>query len=186
MEIRIAKPEDAGDILKIYAYYIENTAISFEYDVPTEAEFRKRVEDILKKHPYLVAVDGGRIVGYAYASPFKARVAYKHSCEVSIYIDRNYHGRGIGRALYEELERLLLKQNVINLYACITETDRPDDPYLTDDSVRFHTRMGYRLVGRHENCGYKFDRWYSMIWMEKFIADRPGHPEDFVPFGELD
>lgn len=183
MKIRTARPEDAVEILKIYAYYVRETAITFEYDVPQEEEFRNRISETLKNYPYLVAEEGGKIAGYAYASIFKGRIAYQHSAEVSIYIDREFRGRGIGRALYEELERELLKQNVFTLYACITVTDRKDDPFLNDDSAIFHGRMGYRLCGRHENCGYKFSRWYSMIWMEKNIGNRPEHPDDFIPFG---
>lgn len=182
MKIRIARPEDAGDILKIYAPFIENTAISFEYEVPGPDEFRKRVEDTLRKYPYLVAEVDGEIVGYAYASPFKARAAYIHSAEVSIYIDPKHHGAGIGRGLYSELEKLLLRQNVFLLYACITDSSREGDEYLTDDSIRFHTAMGYRLVGRHDGSGYKFGMWYNMIWMEKLLCDLPDHPDDFIPF----
>ena len=185
MKIRTAKPEDAGAILKIYAPYIENTAISFEYEVPSEEEFRSRVEDILKKHPYLVAEEDGEITGYAYASPFKARAAYRHSAEVSIYISLGNHGRGLGPMLYEELEKRLIRQNVYVAYACITETDREDDDHLTDESIRFHTKMGYHLVGKHKECGYKFGRWYNMIWMEKELAAKPEHPKDFIPFEEI-
>ena len=99
--------------------------------------------------------------------------------EVSIYIAENHKGKRIGRALYEELEKQLVSRNVFVAYACITDTDRPDDEYQTDDSINFHTKMGYRMVGRHELCGYKFGRWYSMIWMEKVLAPRPEHPEEF-------
>ena len=179
MMIRSAVPEDSGDILKIYAPYVERTAISFEYDVPSQEEFRSRVEGILAEYPYLVAVEDGEIVGYAYASHFKPRKAYDHVAEVSIYIAENHKGKRIGRALYEELEKQLVSRNVFVAYACITDTDRPDDEYQTDDSINFHTKMGYRMVGRHELCGYKFGRWYSMIWMEKVLAPRPEHPEEF-------
>ena len=103
--IRSAVPEDSGDILKIYAPYVEKTAISFEYDVPSHEEFRSRVEGILAEYPYLLAVEDGEIVGYAYASHFKPRKAYDHVAEVSIYIAENHKGKGIGRALYEELEK---------------------------------------------------------------------------------
>ena len=182
MKIRQARPEDAKDILNIYAPYVRETAISFEYEVPDEDEFRRRIQDTLRKYPYLVSEEDGRVTGYAYAGSFKWREAYKHSSEVSIYIARDQRGKGIGRALYEELERLLLKQNVFVLYACITEAYEDCDPYLNDDSIRFHEKMGFRLCGRHTRCGYKFDRWYNMIWMEKVSSDLPDHPDEFIPY----
>ena len=185
MEIRIATPEDAREILEIYAPYIENTAISFEYEVPSLEEFRGRIENTLKRYPYLVAVENGRIIGYSYASNLKIRRAYDHTAEVSIYVDQNHKGRGIGRALYAELEKYLVRQNIFQVYACITGTDRPDDEYVNDSSEKFHSKMGFRLTGRHDNCGYKFGKWFNMFWMEKILAERPEHPDDFIPFSRL-
>lgn len=182
--IRLATPEDAENLLKIYTPYVENTAISFEYSVPTLEDFRNRIIATLKNYPYLVYVKDGQMMGYCYASTFHTREAYKHSVETSIYVSREAHGLGIGRALYEKLEELLLKQNVFTLYACVTCTDDPSDPYLSDASLLFHEHMGYRKIGMHEHCGYKFDRWYSIQWLEKLIAERPTHPEPFVPFPE--
>jgi phosphinothricin acetyltransferase len=91
---------------------------------------------------------------------------------------------GLGKALYRELERYLLAQNVFTVYACIAVPDETDE-YLTDDSERFHAKMGYRTVGKYDRCGYKFGRWHNMIWMEKEIAEKPEKPEDFIPFSRL-
>lgn len=182
MEIRLATPEDAGALLDIYGYYVENTAISFEYTAPTVAEFQERIRKTLTEYPYLVAEENGRIIGYAYAGSFRSRAAYKHWSEVSIYIDRSCRGYGIGKALYTKLETLLVKQNIYTLCAVITATDREDDAHLTDASIRFHTRMGYRLAGKHTDCGYKFDKWYSVVLMEKSIREKDLHPEPFIPF----
>ncbi len=186
MEIRMATMADSKDILEIYRPYIEETAISFEYEVPGLDEFEERVSGILKNYPYLVAEEYGKVLGYAYATRFKVRKAYDHVVEASIYVDRQAKGRGIGRALYTELEKYLLRQNVFVLYACITETDRDDDEHLTDDSIKFHERMGYREIGRHEKSGYKFGKWYGIIWMEKVIVDRPEMPEPFIPISEIE
>ena len=109
MEIRLAAAADAGAILAVYAPYVQNTAITFEYDVPEPGAFRDRVAKTLKNYPYLVAEDGGRIVGYAYAGPFRLRAAYQHTAEMSIYIDGRYRQRGIGGALYRELEERLIR-----------------------------------------------------------------------------
>lgn len=169
MRIRTANTGDAACILGIYAYYVENTAVSFEYEVPTLQEFTGRIATTLERYPYLVAEEDGEILGYAYAGPFKARAAYDHSCEVSIYVRRDVRQRGIGRALYEELERRLAAQGILNLYACIADPIEQDE-YLTRDSESFHVRMGYQNVGEFHKCGYKFERWYNMIWMEKMIG----------------
>lgn len=166
--IREATIEDARDLLAIYAPYVEDTAITYEYDVPSEEEFAQRIADTLRRYPYLVACDDGRIVGYAYAGTFKGRRAYDCSVETSIYIDRGCYGRGIGRLLYEALEARLMRQGITNMYACIAYTGHEDE-YLTNDSVRFHERMGFELCGTFHRCAVKFGRVYDMVWMEKFI-----------------
>jgi phosphinothricin acetyltransferase len=169
MQIRSATKEDAERLLEIYSHYVENTAVSFEYDVPTAEEFRGRVTATLKKYPYLVAEDEGKIVGYSYAGVFKGRAAYDHCCEVTIYLDRECVGKGYGRALYEALEKELRSRGIVNLYACIADPITEDE-YLTKNSERFHRAMGYVKVGDFHKCGYKFGRLYNMIWMEKIIG----------------
>lgn len=185
MEIRLAVKEDAAAIREIYAPYVTDTAVTFEYDVPDEAEFVRRIENTLKEYPYLVAVENGGVIGYAYAGSFHSRAAYKHSAEVSIYLERSQRGKRIGSLLYRELEKILIRQNVFLLCACITVTERENDAHLTDASVRFHRKNGYALVGKHELCGYKFGKWYSIVWMEKLIAERVSDPEPFLPFSKL-
>ena len=170
MNIRSATPDDAAAILGIYAYYVENTAISFEYDVPSVEEFRERIANISKRYPYLVHEDDGVIKGYAYAGVFKDRAAYDRSCEVTIYVDHSSKGKGYGRALYESLEKALRQTEITNLYACIGDPIEEDE-YLTRDSEHFHQHMGYTKIGEFHKCGYKFGRWYNMIWMEKIISE---------------
>ena len=170
MLIRSAATEDADRLLEIYSYYVENTAISFEYETPSLEEFRGRISQTLEKYPYLVAEEDGLIQGYSYAGVFKGRAAYDHCCEVTIYLDRDSKGKGYGRALYEALEDALKKQGILNLYACIGDPI-VEDEYLTKDSEKFHQHMGYTKVGEFHKCGYKFGRWYNMIWMEKFITN---------------
>ena len=126
MVIRTAKTEDAESLLKIYSYYVENTAISFEYVTPSPEEFRKRISDTLKKYPYIVIEEDGLIKGYAYAGVFKGRAAYDHCCEVTIYVDRDSKGKGYGRLLYDALEKALKNQGMINLYACIGDPEVED------------------------------------------------------------
>lgn len=169
--IRPAAAEDAGRLLEIYGYYVRDTAVSFEIDVPDEEEFRRRIEHTLERDPYLVAEENGRILGYTYAGTFKARAAYDHCREVTVYLDKDARGRGLGKALYGALERELEKRGVTNLYACIASPVREDE-YLTDASEEFHRRMGYSLAGTFHRCGFKFGRFYDMIWMEKLIGEQ--------------
>lgn len=167
--IRNAMPEDAGHLLEIYDYYVKNTAITFEYDTPTLEEFRNRMEKTMQCYPYLVIESDGCIEGYAYAGPFGGRAAYDWSCETTIYLDHNAKRCGLGRKLYEALEQALKEMGILNLYACIAYPEQ-EDQYLTTNSADFHGRLGYKEVGRFYKCGYKFDRWYHMIWMEKIIG----------------
>ena len=169
VKIRSAETEDAGRLLEIYGYYVVNTAITFEYDIPSREAFSARIGNTLKKYPYLILEEDGEVKGYAYAGVFKDRAAYDHSCEVSVYLDRSGKGRGYGRKLYEALEEKLKAQGIRNLYACIGDPIG-EDPYLTKDSEEFHRHLGFVKVGEFHKCGYKFGRWYNMIWMEKIIS----------------
>ena len=183
--IRTAKPSDADKLLEIYAPYVEKTAITFEYEVPSVDEFRQRIENTLKKYPYIVAIKDDKIVGYAYAGTFKSRAAYDWDVELSVYLDMKCRRRGIGELLYEKMEQILAMQNIINLNACITSPSVPDE-HITDDSEKFHARMGYSLVGRFHKSGYKFDTWYDMIWMEKAISVHCTNPPAVKSFPEIE
>lgn len=167
--LRSATPDDAEPLLQIYAPYVTQTAITFEYDVPSVDEFRSRIEHTLQKYPYLVAEADGQILGYAYAGVFKGRAAYDHCVETSIYVRLDQHRQGIGKALYDELERLLREQGILNVNACISWIDEPNQ-YLTHQSPDFHAHMGYERVAHFHLCGYKFGQWFDMIWMEKMIG----------------
>ena len=168
--IRTATLSDAQALLNIYSPYVEHTAITFEYDVPSVEEFAFRIKNTLQKYPYLVAEKNGRLLGYAYASPFHERPAYDWAVETSIYVDQNIKHQGIGRRLHDALEDALRSQGILNMNACIAYPPEEDE-YLDRNSVEFHTHMGYRLVGEFYKCGYKFHRWYNMVWMEKLIGN---------------
>lgn len=182
--IRVAEIEDAETLLEIYKPYVENTVITFEYEVPSVEEFEKRIEKVLKKYPYLVAELNGEIVGYAYAGDFKQRAAYDWSVETTIYVKKHMKKSGIGRKLYEALEEALKLQNILNLNACIGYPEK-DDEYLTKNSTQFHEHMGYNLVGEFHKCGYKFNRWYNMVWMEKHIGEHKEYPLPVKTFDEI-
>ena len=170
MEIRNAGPADAERLREIYSYYMTETAVTFDYDTPSADDFRDKIRKTSENYPFIVAEKDGCVIGYAYAGIFKDRAAYDWSCEVSIYIDRNIRRQGYGRALYRALEERLKEKGVLNLYACVGSPTEEDE-YLTYDSERFHSRLGYKKVGEFHSCGYKFGRWYNMIWMEKIIGE---------------
>ena len=238
LKFRVARPEDAEALLAIYAPYVEETAITFEYEVPGVEEFRARIAHTLATYPYIVAVEeqsanadtahadgtsstcidcsdanadaghadgvpassmptagadaaGGtcrtseHIIGYAYVGRLHERAAYDWSVETSIYVDRSARKHGLGRQLYERLEAILRAMNIISVNACIAYPGTNNDPYLNTNSPDFHAHLGYQLVGHFHACAYKFDRWYDMIWMEKWIAPHPAKPEAMIPFPEL-
>lgn len=175
MLIRKACPGDAAQIQAIYAPYVKNTAITFEYDAPDIEEMCRRIGETMKKYPFLVAEGAGKILGYAYAGAFKSRAAYDWAVETTLYVKSDCHGKGVGRALYQALEEELKKMHILNACACIAYTENEDE-FLTNASMRFHEKLGYHLVGRFHQCGYKFGRWYDMIWMEKMLGEHSVNP----------
>ena len=183
ISIRFAKHEDAKELLKIYAYYVTDTAISFETEVPSEEEFKLRIEEVLKSYPFIVACKDDEILGYAYLHSFVGRKAYELSAETTIYLNPDKKKMGIGKKLYSVLEDIAKAQNITNLYSCIGYVDKEDE-YLNNNSVQFHEHIGFRMVGKFENCGHKFGRWYHMVWMEKIIGE---HKEikEFLKYSDI-
>lgn len=184
--IRDVRLEDAERLVEIYRYYVEKTAITFEYETPSVEEYEGRIRQITEKYPYLVLLADGKIEGYAYAGTFKGRVAYDWAVELTIYLDHTAEKKGFGRKLYQALEDRLRAMGITNLYACITYPQTPDDPYASTNSADFHGHLGFKECGRFHSCGYKFSRWYDMIWSEKFIAEHkvPQPPVSFGAAGE--
>lgn len=184
IRIEIANIDEAQEILNIYAYYVKNTAITFEYDIPTLEEFRQRMKNILSKYPYIVAKKDNQIIGYAYAGVFKPRAAYDWAVETTIYIKNSYHKMGIGQKLYDTLERILKEQGFTNLNACISYPII-ENQYLTKNSAEFHQHLGYQLVGEFHQCGYKFNQWFDMIWMEKMIGEHLENQPEIIQFPDI-
>ena len=165
--IRNASLADAPRILEIYAWYVEHTVITFEYDVPSLEEFEGRMRRTMQKYPY--------------AGPFVGRAAYDWACELTIYLDHDARKHGMGRALYEALADRLQSMGILNLYACIGYP-QVEDEYLTRNSAQFHEHLGFALCGTFRNCGYKFGRWYDMVWMEKIIGERKADQPAVQPY----
>ena len=185
--IRPAAAEDIEPMRQIYAYYVLNSAATFNGvdEVPGPEDFAAKVARVSARHPWLAAVRNGRVVGFAYAAPYRERAAYDWDVETTIYLAPDERGRGTGRALYMQLEDLLRRQNVRTMYACVTHSPREDDPNLTDASERFHAAMGFTVCGTMRTCGFKFGRWYDILWFEKKLVFGEEEPEPFIPFPEL-
>lgn len=177
MRIRIAVPEDAANLADIYAPYVENTYVTFEYTVPSAKEFENRIRHTLEKYPYLVAEEENVLLGYAYASPFHARAAYAWSAETSVYIRQDCKRKGIGHMLYSALEEILRRQHVCNLCACIA--------YPNPASISFHEAFGYKTIAHFHASGFKHNAWHDMVWMEKELCPHETPPQPFIPFPEL-
>lgn len=175
LTIRFATPADAEALVAIYAPYILKTAITYEYEIPTIAEFARRIETYSAKYPYLVAELDGTPVGYAYACPLGSRPAFDWAVETAIYIREDCKGLGIGKALYEKLEAILKAMGIRTMTAAVASVEH-DDPYLTNASIAFHLRMGFTPVGTFHNAGCKFGRWYDLTWLEKAIGEYEGEP----------
>lgn len=176
IEIRVARAQDAEALARIYAYYVEKTAITFEYEAPDAAEMEARRKEILEHYPYLVAEQAGHVLGYAYAHVFYGRAAYAWSVEVSIYVASDARGQGLGRKLYAALEDALCGMGVLNINACIAVPRTESEPYLTNGSLAFHKRLGYNMVGIFHQSGCKFGRWYDVVWMEKMLGEHEEPP----------
>ena len=184
IKIRMATVDDAEQILAVYAPYILETGITFEYVVPTVPAFRERIRSVLKRYPYLVAERDGEILGYSYANPLGERAAFSRAAETVLYVKKDARGEKIGSRLYARLEEMLKRQNVTNICACIAYREQEDET-LTHASPKFHASCGYKKIGHFTKCGYKFGRWYDRIWMEKFIGEHGENPPEFIPVTEI-
>ena len=169
--LRDAVLRDVPAILEIYRPYILQTAITFEYDVPTLAQFEDRFRAITREFPWLVWEEDGSILGYAYASHPYTRAAYSWCAEPTVYLRPEAQGRGIAARLYRQLEELLLKQGYQVLYALVTEENVR--------SVRFHEKQGYEIRAHFPDCGFKFGRWLGLYWLEKRL--KPVEIPDKIP-----
>ena len=177
MSIRPATAQDVPRILEIYAPYVENTAISFEYTVPSLAEFTGRFLGITAHFPWLVWEENGVVLGYAYGSKPFERAAYQWSASASIYLCPEACGKGIGKKLYAALEQLLAAQGYRKVYAIITTAN--------DASVAFHRAVGYRHTATMPDCGYKFGKWYGTVWMEKELNAWDTPPRQPIPIQQV-
>lgn len=176
MTVRFATEADAESLLAIYAPYID-TAVTFEYTCPTAEEFAGRIRDISAMYPYLVLEEDGHPVGYAYAHRARERTAYDWIVELSVYLDRAYTGRGLGKKLYGLLLDLLRLQGLKTAMGCVAAPNPA--------SEALHAALGFQLVGTSQNAGYKAGKWHDVLWYEKALAPYDVPPAPVIPIGEL-
>jgi phosphinothricin acetyltransferase len=173
MLIRLATPADAPGCLDIYRPFVESSHSTFETDVPSVEEFAARIDKFTRTHPWIVAVEGERVLGYAYASPFKDRAAYQWTAEVSVYVAPDARRRGLGRALYQALLRCLRRQGYVNAVGLIAQPN--------EASVALHESMGFRRVAHLPGPGFKLGRWHDVGWWWLALGPLPESPADPSP-----
>jgi phosphinothricin acetyltransferase len=157
--IRLATEADSASIQRIYRAAIEHEATSFETEVPSVEDLSQRIATTLVRTPWLAYDEQGEVLGYAYASRHRDRAAYQWSVEVSAYVDRRAHRRGIGRALYRTLFRILALQGFHRAYAGITLPNGA--------SVGLHVAVGFTPVGVYRGVGFKHGAWHDVAWYER-------------------
>lgn len=169
---------DAAKILEIYRPYIENTNITFEYTVPELHDWEQRIMDYKSQHPWLIAESGDKILGYAYASKHRERVAYSWCCESSVYLSEEFQGRGLASMLYTKLFEILKLQGYINVYAILTSPN--------PRSEKFHESFGFSDIGKFYKAGYKFNEWHNTRWMQLHLSAHQTPPGKIIPFHEIE
>jgi L-amino acid N-acyltransferase YncA len=166
--LRFATPADAAGCLAIYRPFIESSHTTFETEVPSIDEFARRIDTKLATHPWIVADDGGRIVGYAYASPVKDRAAYQWSVETAVYVAAGERRRGLGRSVYEALFRVLRGQGFVNAVGVIALPNPA--------SIALHEALGFEKIAHLQQIGFKLGAWHDSGWWQKHLAPLPAHP----------
>ncbi len=154
LAIRSATAGDAEAVAALYAWYVENTVITFEVDPPSAAEMARRIEGVLTTHEWLVLERGSELLGFAYASRFRERAAYAFATESTIYLRHGLEGRGLGGPLYTELVRRTFARGYRHLVGAIA---LPNEP-----SVRLHERLGFRKAGHLVRIGHKHGLWIDV------------------------
>ena len=177
MRIRFATEKDALALLAIYNQYID-TSITFEYILPSEEEFKNRIREYSKVYPYLICEENGTVLGYVYAHRGMERAAFQWNAEISIYLDPNICGKGLGRKLYALIIELLQLQGVKTVYGSVS-TPNPR-------SVKLHEDMGFHFLGAYHNTGYKAGAWRDLMWFEKQIGEYDEEPMPIQTIHEID
>lgn len=178
MYIRPTIPIDAAGIIEIYKDYVEKTSITFENTIPSISELALRIEQIRLKYPWLVAEEHGNMVGYAYATAYRDRIAYQWMAETSIYVLKDKQNTGLAQKLYNSLLELLTEQGIYKAYAVITIPN--------EKSIRFHEKMGFTHFATYKKVGYKLGTWHDVGWWEKELTLPNTVPLPPIPFQKFE
>jgi phosphinothricin acetyltransferase len=173
--VRPASARDAGACLAIYRPYVQNTAISWEIDVPTADEMAARIGGLRATHDWLVLERDDQIIGFAYGQPLKRLAAFQWSAETGIYVDVHHHRAGGGRELYTQLLRRLTERGYRQAFAGITQPN--------EASNGFHRSFGFQDAGLYRRVAWKHDSWHDVAWMQLDLlgtADQDGPPGPIV------
>jgi L-amino acid N-acyltransferase YncA len=162
VRIRHATPEDGAACAAIYTPYVTDTVITFEDEPPTGPQMAERIATANRSHAWVVAEDGGEIVGYAYGGTWKSRAAYRYACEVSVYLRVGRRRTGTGKALYDALFAVLAARGYVIVVAGMTLPN--------DASVGLHRAMGFEHVGTHRAVGWKHDAWHDVAWAQRRLG----------------
>lgn len=161
IQIRMIEEQDIPNVLEIYRPYVENSVITFEYEVPSLSAFQERVHHKLEQFPWLVIEMDGELCGYAYASIFRERIAYQWDCELSIYIAQDKSGHHLGSMLYDALIQLVQVQGYIQAYGLVTLPN--------EASLALHRKFAFQEEGNLIHTGYKQGRWLDVMILRKQI-----------------
>jgi len=177
MLLRPARIEDGAALCAIYRPYVMETAITFIYQEPTAESFSAKIQSLIPQYPFIVSEVDGKAVGYAYASALRPHDAYQWDAELSVYVDRDFHGRGVGRKLYKALLELLKIQGYQTVYGVISLPN--------EKSLALHAAFGFETLGVFPKSGYKLGKWHDIIWLQKALSEFPDKPVPPTPFSTL-
>jgi phosphinothricin acetyltransferase len=163
VEITAAEPHHMPSIQAIYSHYVLHDLCSFEEEVPGVAQMQSRCHDVRRLGlPYLVALRDGEVAGYAYATAYRTRSAYRHTVEDSIYVAQGLHGHGIGKALLAEVIRHCTEGGFTQMVAVVGNS-------ANTGSQRLHERLGFERVGVLRDVGFKFGQWVDTVLMQRAL-----------------
>lgn len=173
MHIRLASADDADGIRAVYAPFVD-TPVTFEEEVPSCKTYRERIVRICEKYPCLVAEEGSRIVGFAYAHELRERIAFQWNAELSVYLAPTTQGQGVGSRLYAALIELLRLTGIKAVYGVVTSPNAA--------SERLHHAFGFALMGVQPHAGFTCGAWHDVAWYVREIAPFEDEPAPPAPF----
>jgi phosphinothricin acetyltransferase len=174
--IRPVSVDDATQIAAIYEPMVRQTAVSFELEPPAPDEIARRIESVSADHPWIVMEDEGALVGYAYATDFRQRPAYRWSTETTIYLDGDRQGRGLGKILYNALLEVAILWGYANAFAGIALPNPA--------SEALHAAVGFQPIGVFPRAGFKMGRWHDVGWWHRSLSLAESPPDPTRPSPE--